>query len=276
MQLKRTAVVLLALCGVARAEDRVDFKLNYFVEPARSQKLNVIIPQISGSFDVHPSVTLNLGYDADIVTGATPRVYGSQVDAVSSATKFHDVRHAPHAGAELRIGPAAVNVGYTFSTENDYRSHQLNTGAKVDLWGKNTTLALGYSHNWDQVCDVDNAGASPLERQSLPSSTGCFASAKGLVLRSLIINTYAASLTQIFHPLVVGDLSTSFEVIEGFQSNPYRRVRLFSGTVEAQEASPLLRQRFAIQARLRFAVPMAKAAVHLLGAFTTTRGASSP
>ena len=270
MQLTRsTAAALLLgfLCAVAHAEDRVDFKLNYFIEPARSQKLSVVIPQLSGSFDVHPNVTLNLGYDADIVTGATPRVYGSQIDAVSSATKFHDLRHAPHAGIELRNGPTAIDVGYTFSTENDYRSHQLNTAAKVDLFGKNTTLALGYSHNWDKVCDVDNAGASPLERQSLSSANGCFASAKGLVLRSVTINTYAASLTQVFHPLVVGDVTTSFEVLEGFQSNPYRRVRLFSGTVEAQEAVPLLRQRFAVQARLRFAVPRAKAAVHLLGRF---------
>ncbi|MEO6952727.1 MAG: DUF3570 domain-containing protein [Polyangia bacterium] len=272
MQLSRSrtaAALLVSLCALAHAEDRVDFKLNYFIEPARSQRLNVVMPQLSGSFDVHPNISVSVGYDADIVSGATPRVYGSQVDAVSSATKFHDVRQAPHAGAQFRVGPAAIDVGYTFSTENDYRSHQLNTGAKVDLWGKNTTLALGYSRNWDKVCDVDNSGASPLERQSLASSTGCFASVKGLVLRDVSINTYSASLTQIFHPLVVGDVTTSFEVIDGFQSNPYRRVRLFSGTVEAQESVPLLRQRVSVQVRLRVAVPKAKAAVHLLGRFYT-------
>ena len=265
--LARTIAVLVSLCAIARAEDRVDFKLNYFTEPARSQKLNVVIPQLSGSFDVHPNVSLSVGYDADIVSGATPRVYGSQLDAVSSATRFWDVRHAPHAGAEFRMGPTAVDVGYTFSTENDYRSHQLNTGAKVDLWGKNTTFVLGFSHNWDEVCDVDNRGVTPLARQSLGTSTGCFAHAPGLRLDPVVMNGYSASLTQVFHPLVSGDITTSFQVIEGFQSNPYRRVSLFGGTVEAQESVPLLRQRVAVQARLRIAVRKAKGAVHMLGRF---------
>jgi hypothetical protein len=250
-----------------RAENRADIKLNYFVEPAASQRLHVVMPQLNVNVDAHPVVSINLGYDADIVSGATPRVYGTQVDAVSSATQFKDVRHSPHGGLQLRVGPTALDVGYTFSTENDYRSHALNAAAKVDLWGKNTTIALGYSHNWDQACNVDNRGAQPLERRSLTSSDGCFGDNQGLRLEPISINSYSASLSQVFHPIVAGDLTASFQVLEGFQTNPYRRVRLFGGTVEAQESHPLLRQRLAIQARLRVAVVKAKAAVHLLGRF---------
>jgi hypothetical protein len=263
-------VVLAATTAIpraAKAENRADFKLNYFVEPAKSQKLNVIIPQLSVNVDVHPAVSINIGYDADIVTGATPRVYGAQVDAVSSATHFTDVRHAPHAGMEFRIGPTALDVGYTFSTENDYRSHALDVGAKVDLWGKNTTIKLGYAHNWDQVCDVDNRGAQPLERRSLGSSDGCFKDTPGLRLEGVSIDSYSLGVSQILHPKVAGDLTASFQVLDGFQSNPYRRVRLFLGTVEAQESVPTLRQRVAVQARLRFAVPKAKGALHVLGRF---------
>jgi hypothetical protein len=260
------AVATLA-CGVARAENRADFQLNYFFEPASSQRLHIIIPQLSANFDVHPMVSINIGYDADIVTGATPRVYGTAVDAVSSATSFHDVRHSPHAGLQLRVGPVTLDAAYIFSTENDYRSHVLVTGAKVDLWGKNTTLILGYSHNWDRVCDVDNRGAQPLERRSLTSSDGCFADTMGLRLEPVTINSYSAGISQIFHPIVAGDLTASFEAIEGFQTNPYRRVRMFGGTVEAQEASPLLRQRVAVQARLRIAITKAKASIHALGRF---------
>ncbi len=252
---------------VAPAENRADFKLNYFVEPTKVQRLNVIIPQLSVNVDVHPNVSVNIGYDADIVTGATPRVYGAQVDAVSSATKFSDVRHAPHAGMEFRIGPTSLGVGYTFSTENDYRSHALDVGAKVDLWGKNTALKLGYSHNWDQVCDVDNRGAQPLERRSLGSSDGCFKDSPGLRLEPVAIDGYSIALSQVFHPKVSGDITTSFQVLDGFQSNPYRRVRLYLGTVEAQESVPTLRQRVAVQARLRLAVPKAKAALQMLGRF---------
>jgi hypothetical protein len=274
MQLTRSGhvvagIALAILCAgvAARAENRADFQVNYFLEPARSQRLHVFIPQLAANVDVHPMVSLNIGYDADIVSGATPRVYGSQVDAVSSATSFNDVRHSPHAGMELRVGPVTLDAGYTFSTEHDYRSHNLNTAAKVDLWGKNTTLMLGYSHNWDQVCDVENRGAQPLERRSLNTSDGCFADTQGLRLEPLTINSYSASLSQIFHPIVAGDLTASFEAIEGLQSNPYRRVRMFGGTVEAQESHPLLRQRVAVQARLRVAITKAKAAVHVLGRF---------
>ena len=261
------ALAILCAGVAARAENRADFSLNYFLEPARSQRLHIVIPQLSANFDVHPMFSINIGYDADIVTGATPRVYGSPADAISSATTFSDVRHAPHAGMELRTGPVTLNAGYTFSTEHDYRSHQLNTAAKVDLWGKNTTFLLGYSHNWDQVCDVDNRGAQPLERRSLTTSDGCFADTMGLRLEPVTINSYSASLSQIFHPIVAGDLTTSFEVVEGFQTNPYRRVRMFGGTVEAQESHPLLRQRVAVQARLRIAITKAKASVHALGRF---------
>ena len=176
MQLRRALATTLAISAsvgaIARAENRADFNLNYFVEPARSQRLHIVIPQLAVNVDVHPAVSINIGYDADIVSGATPRVYGKQLDAVSSATQFKDVRHSPHAGMTLRAGPASLDVGYTFSTENDYRSHAFNAGAKVDLWGRNTTVALGYAHNWDQVCDVDNRGATPLERRSLGSSDG--------------------------------------------------------------------------------------------------------
>lgn len=261
------AAALAAVGSPARAENRADIKLNYFVEPAATQRLHVVMPQLSVNVDAHRAVSINLGYDADIVSGATPRVYGTQLDAVSSATQFKDVRHAPRAGLQLRVGPTAIDVGYQFATENDYRSHVLNAAAKVDLWGKNTTFALGYSHNWDQVCSVDNRGAQPLERRSLTSSDGCFGDNQALRLEPVAINSYAASVSQVFHPLVAGDLTTSFQVLEGFQTNPYRRVRLFGGTVEAQEAHPLLRQRLAIQARLRIAVPRAKASLHVLGRF---------
>ena len=51
-----------------------------------------------------------LAYDADIVSGATPRTYGGGMDAVSAATTFSDVRHAIHGGAEVRLGPVTVET----------------------------------------------------------------------------------------------------------------------------------------------------------------------
>ncbi len=259
------AAAVLVAAAVARAEDKVEVKAEYFTEPSNVQPLHVFHPAVGLNVDAHRDFSLNFGYEADVVSGATPRTYGA-MDAVSSATHFSDTRHAFHGGAELRLGPVAVDAGYTYGFENDYRSHAIDAAAKVDLWGKNTTFRLGYAHNFDSVCDVDNRGATPTERRSLGSSQGCFKNMLGLVEEPLAIDSYAASWTQVLTPIIVSDLAVSFQVLDGFQSNPYRRVRLF-GTVEAQESEPLLRQRVAIQPRLRFAVVRARGALGVLGRF---------
>ena len=44
-------------------------------------------------------------------------------------------------------------------------------------------------------------------------------------------------------------------------------MRLFFGTVEAQESEPLLRERVAVQGRLRFMVKNVKAAVGILARY---------
>jgi hypothetical protein len=258
------AALLLSAMSV-RAEDKVELKAEYFTEPSKVQPLHVFHPALGINVDAHRDFSLNFAYEADVVTGATPRVYGS-MDAISSATKFTDTRHSFHGGFEWRLGPAALDGGYTYSFENDYRSHAVDVAAKVDLWGKNTTFKLGYAHNFDSVCDVDNKGATPTERRSLPSSQGCFKGVVGLVEEPLAIDSYALSWTQVLTPFLLSDVSATFQVLDGFQSNPYRRVRLF-GTDEAQESEPLLRERVALQARFRLALPRAKAALGVLGRF---------
>ncbi|HEY7954713.1 MAG TPA: DUF3570 domain-containing protein [Polyangia bacterium] len=261
-------MAVIGFAQTARAEDSVDFSTSYFVEPAHKQALHVIHPQLDINVDVHPAISLKVGYDVDIVTGATPRIYGASMDAISSATRFTDYRHAVHGGAEVRVGPTTLDAGYTYSFENDYRSHAIDASAKVDLWGKNTSFKLGYSHNFDSVCDADNRGAAPLARRALSTSNGCFEQkSMGIVSEPLAIDSYFVAWTQVLSPILLSDLSVSFEALDGFQSNPYRQVALFSDTVSAQESEPTLRQRVAVQARLRIAVKKAHGAVGLDGRF---------
>jgi hypothetical protein len=267
--LRASRLVLLAVLftASARAENRWDTGVSYYTEPAGNVALHVIHPQTTLKVDAHKALGFNFGYDVDIVTGATARTYGSSADAISSATSFSDNRHQFHGGLQLRLGQSAIDAGYTYGFENDYQSHAVDAAAKVDLWGKNTTFKLGYSHNFDSVCNVDNTGAAPLERRSLTSSNGCFTGATGLTTEPLAIDTYFASWTQVLHPIVLTDVSVSFQALDGFQSNPYRRVRLFSGTVEAQESQPLLRQRVAVQARMKLALKSIHGAVGVTGRF---------
>jgi hypothetical protein len=266
--LRRLALLLLLLPAVARAEDTVNASLSYFTEPVKSEQLHVILPALGLNVDAARWLSFNFAYEADIVTGATPRIYGAAPDALSSATPFSDTRHAFHGGAQVRVLAATIDAGYTFAFENDYRSHSIDAAAKVDLWGKNTTFKLGYAHNFDSVCDADNRGAQPLERRALTTSKGCFDSKTiGIIEEPLAIDTYFASWTQVLTPILLSDLSVSMQALDGFQSNPYRQVRLFSGTVDAQESEPTLRQRFAVQAWTRLALKKAHAALGMIGRF---------
>ncbi len=256
----------------AQAEDRIDIGSSYFLEPAAKQQLNIVHPQFDAHIDTVPAFSINLGYNADVVTGATPRVYGkpmSAVDTVSQATHFSDVRHAFHGGVELRLGPTEIDAGYTYAFEHDYRSHAIDAAAKVDLWGKNTTFKLAYAHNFDSVCDIDNSGATPLERRALSNSSACFTSAKDMVTHGVAIDGYSLSWSQVLTPILTSELSVGMEVVNGFQSNPYRLVRLFQATVTAQESEPYLRERLSVQERLRIAVTRLRGAVGALARYYT-------
>src|SRR5579864_4181640 len=123
-------MLLAAAASVARAEDKVEIKAEYFGEPGGKQALHVFHPGVGLNVDAHRDFSLNFGYEADVVSGATPRIYGA-MDAISSATQFTDTRHAFHGGAELRLGPTAVDAGYTYGFENDYRSHAIDAAARV-------------------------------------------------------------------------------------------------------------------------------------------------
>jgi hypothetical protein len=257
------AACALALGGVARADSRGDVRFTYFVEPAPSQQVHVVRPQADVSVDAR-GLTIRAGYDADIVTGATPRTYG-KVDAVSSATPFSDVRHAFHAGLSYPIRVVTLSAGYTYAFERDYRSHVVEASARVDLLRRNTTFALSYAHNFDSACDADNHGLPPLERVALDNADHCFRSTPGIVDEPIAIDSYQLSWTQVLTRALLLQLTGSLEVIDGFQSNPYRRVRLFGGAAEAQESEPLLRQRAAAQLRLRWMLERSRTVLAALG-----------
>ena len=268
--------VLAAWLPRARAEDKIDLTTTWFQENRRGDKggLTVIHPQVDLGLDLGEHVVLDASYTLDAVSGATAKVYS--VDAVSSATTFSDRRHqgtlgVTFAGRRARLG-ASASVG----TERDYLSLTFAGTAAIDLPGKNTNLALSYSHGADQVCDRSNAEATPFERRTLVGADPC---AKNLVRgeetyvmdrpelgtittwRDLAIDTAQATLTQNLSPTAVLQLSLYGQVLDGMQSNPYRAVRI--GPNEPQEYIPGTRARGAVTARLNRFIPALRGAVHL-------------
>jgi len=262
-RLAAVLAVLTSLVSIARAEDEVEASTTYFQEPRQTSKgLTVVHPQLGLGFDLGSVVNIHLGYSADVVSGATPKVFS--VDAVSTATEFSDTRHAGSFSLGFNGRRSSLAFNGAVAGERDYLSIAVGASASVDLPGKNTQFTLSYMHNMDEVCDRDNDMANgPFEKRALsiekcnknfllgvdsPAQDQMGVVGDGTIWRDLTIDTAQAAVTQNISPTLVAQLSLYGAVLDGFQSNPYRRVRV--GLVEAQETVPDVRARIAVSGRV--------------------------
>ena len=271
MQLVRpTALLLLLASGTAVAEDRTEVSTLLFAEKRDGDKggLIVVHPQASFGVDLGRFVTFDVAYAADAVSGATSTVY--QVDAVSTATKFSDLRNEGTIAIGFKGRRSRVTFGTTVGTERDYVNRAFSGAASIDLPGRNTTIGLAYSHSFDQVCNKNNGMATPLESRALVGTDPCDKS--GLIFGKddkmgrtrwddLGIDTAQATLTQNVSPTMNLQLAGYGQVLDGFQSNPYRRVRI--GPNAPQEHIPDTRARWSASARLNRYLPKLKSAIHV-------------
>jgi uncharacterized protein DUF3570 len=275
MRLQLTAAGLAGLvtfglgaAPAAWADDRAEVSTSLFAEQRDGNKggLTVVHPQADFGIDLGRFVTLDASYAADAVSGATSVIY--QADAISSATSFSDLRHEGTLGLGFHGRRSRISFSATVGTERDYLSRQIGGSASIDLPGRNTTIALAYSHSFDQVCDKDNGMLSPQETKALTGADPCDKSGgifgkdrPGTTLwRELSIDTAQATLTQNLSPTMNLQLAGYGQVLEGFQSNPYRRVRV--GPNSPQEHIPSTRDRLSISARLNRFLPKLHGAVH--------------
>ncbi len=268
MRLQLAALAILACCATAYADDSAEVSTSVFAEKRDGGKgnLTVIHPQADFGVDLGRYVSLDASYSADAVSGATSVVY--QVDAVSTATTFSDVRHEGTVGFGFHGKRSRINFDATVGTERDYLSHSLGGSASIDLPGRNTTVAIAYSHSFDEVCDKDNGMLSPLETKALTGADPCDKTA-GLfgkdrpgttVWKDLKIDTAQFTLTQNLTPTLNMQVAAYGQVLEGFQSNPYRRVRV--GPAAPQEHIPDTRARWSLSARFNRFLPKLRSAVH--------------
>ena len=262
----------------ARAEDRAEVSTTLFAEQREGGKggLTVLHPQALFGVDLGRFVTLDVGYAADIVSGATATVY--QVDATTGATEFSDVRNEGTIAIGFQGKRSRLSFSGTFGTERDYLSRQFGAAASIDLAGRNTTVGLAYSHGFDQVCTRDNGTATPLESLALTGADECAKpnvvsggdtlDANGVRItkwEDLSIDTAQVSLTQNLSPTMNLQVALFGQILEGFQSNPYRRVRVGANT--PQEHIPDTRARWSVTARLNRYLPKLHAAAHFDGRF---------
>ncbi len=279
MQLTRTyrsrlafaaVAALLALAagaGRAAANTEASSRVTIFREPSTGNAgITVIHPQVDASAALSSTFNINAGYEVDVVSGATPRIFGPSngVDAVSGATKFSDVRQEVKGGFDFNRATSGLSASYSYGWESDYKSNAISASSHSDLVDHNFTLAVGYTHNFDTVCDANNGAAlgQPLNLQPLASSAHCFQSGMAdVTTHRLSIDSFEPSLTWTATPRFVVQGGTTIQILDGFQSNPYRAVLVGSQHRTPQEHMPNFRQRYAVFGRGAYALPDARASL---------------
>jgi hypothetical protein len=266
------ALVASALpARVARATQDAAARVTLFREPSRDNAgINVIHPQLDVGTTLGPDFRFAVGYEVDIVSGATPAVFGPRtgnVDVVSSATSFSDTRHQVHGALSYQRPTSSWTFGYSYGFESDYRSSAVTGGATTDLLDHNFTLGLSYTHNFDSVCDANNStvGDQPLDLKPLAQSGHCFTSAADVTTHRLAIDTFQPSLSWTATPKLLLQIGSTIQILDGFQSNPYRRVLVGMQHRTPQEREPQYRQRYAVYGRLAYALPAVRGSVMLTG-----------
>lgn len=252
------AALLASLPAGAEERGEANASLRVFGQPASSAWLLVVTPAVNGNVSATPWLHFDVNWLADVVTGATPRTYGSP-DVVSAATRFTEVRNVIGAGATVDAGPVSFAAGYAYGTESDFHSHLLRASVKADLFQHDTVISAEYGHSWNRVCDLAQADLPVLLRRPLDSSRGCFRNTPTLTEEALDTDSLDLAWVQTLTPRLVGALVGTYQRLDGFQSSPYRAVRLDGGQYQAQESHPRLRDRVGFTARSRLAVPSVQA-----------------
>jgi Protein of unknown function (DUF3570) len=245
--------LLLAAClhfaiasAPAAAQLETTAGASIFSEDGGPLSMTVIVPEVAADVQITSGFAVNAGWTADIVSGASVAVVDQPaltVDAISTAS-VSDVRHVVGGGVTLSDGQNTLAANYRYGFENDYRSHAFDVSARTELYDRNTAFEITYARSFDEICDVPEA-SEPALQPRMPNSDGCFDDAdEDRVTRDLALHTFQAAWTQNWTAILSTQLTATALLLDGFQANPYRAVRI--GRTAAQEYHPENRARYAV------------------------------
>lgn len=220
-------VVLLLTCALtARADDRVSAGAYYYGD---DDGLTVWHPFATASVDLDEDTTIDVAYDADVISAATVDVRTS-----ASVRPFTETRHGAAVGVERQLARTLrASSGYALSLSPDYRSHSLGARLSLEDDERNHTVTFGLRGSYDRVGRVwqnDDVG-------------------------DILTLGASASWAFLLSSEAVVDVSAALEYQRGYLESPYRTVPIYgpSGdSVRVAEEVPDVRLRAAGRARLRF------------------------
>jgi hypothetical protein len=249
------SVVLASRAAVAQVAE-VDLRTTVLLEPAKDSRLTVIAPAADVAVQPADWLDLHVGYEADIVTGATEAVKaGPVVDTITRATAFDDTRHRVGGGVLFKRKGARLGADYSYGTESDYRSQAFSVSAGAEFLQKNTELELSYARGFEEVCtSAYTQAVAPSARSKLTGSEGCFTTAADRATRPIDIDIFQAGWTQAWTPAVSTQVVATGSLQHGFLENPYRGVVITPAGQDALENHPDNRARGALALRGKYFV----------------------
>lgn len=166
-------------------------------------------------------------------------------DSISSASQYQgdltsdvDTRQEYVIAGSTKISSWEFSTGYLFSSEKDYLSHSLSMSMSKDFNRRNTTLALGYAHNFDSV-------------------NGRYMSAT----KAKNVDNVSLAVTQVLSPVSLIQLGYTFQDNRGFLSTGNRQIVL-DNDIRYPEYLPSTRLRQAVGIRFAHWLP-SKTALHI-------------
>ena len=198
----------------AMAEDHVDYRFESYQEEAG----RIGVDTSSWLFEKRITPWLSLQGEAvyDAISGATPTgapppadiktpcPYPGPLSTTVPTTFMHDKRWAGTMNAFMIFGPHHITPQFSFSSEHDYISYGAALNYSLDLNQKNTTLNLGWAHDWDTII------ATPFT----------------FITRNKRKNTddFLVGLNQLLSSKTVLTINFTYRNSHGYQDDPYRGV----------------------------------------------------
>ncbi|HTL17596.1 MAG TPA: DUF3570 domain-containing protein, partial [Patescibacteria group bacterium] len=167
----------------------------------------------------------------DAISGATPTGAPPATDihvpfpppgplnTTVPTTFMKDTRWAGVMDAELTFGPHHLTPQFAYSSEHDYISYGGALNYSLDLNQKNTSVNLGWSHNYDTIIATPATFIAHDQRKNT--------------------DDILIGVNQLLSPKTVLTLNFTFRNSHGYQNDPYRGV-VFDDYPQADLNNPAL------------------------------------
>ena len=241
--------ILLGAPALADESSQLTLRGNYW----RDRNTRVIQPEAVLSKELPSGTILGAHYLLDTITSA------SVAAGTIRDQPFTELRNEVGFSLAQRAGRSLLSAAYSYSSESDYWAHLISIGTIIDLFQKNTTLALAMS--WG----INRAAQRAAPTVYVPVGklqTWTLIASWTQVLSQRLLGTLEYDLAVIGFGDKIGHITGTPNENSGYQANPYRSVNL--GGSPARELVPFQRIRQSIGLTIHWIIPIENRTVPFL------------